>query len=113
MLVEIRRRIDDIPVEITIALLSGYAAYLPAEALGASGVLAAVTTGIVLGWKAPYISTASMRLQGYAVWEILVFLLNALLFVLIGLQLPMILDGLSSESALTLLAVARSRSASP
>ena len=53
-----------------------------------SGVLAAVTTGIVLGWKAPYISTASMRLQGYAVWEILTFLLNALLFVLIGLQLP-------------------------
>ena len=45
--------------------------YLPAEELGVSGVLAAVTTGIVLGWKAPEISTASMRLQGYAVWEIL------------------------------------------
>jgi len=102
VLTEIRRRIDDIPVEITISLLSGYAGYLPAEALGASGVLAAVTTGIVLGWKAPQISTASMRLQGFAVWEILTFLLNALLFVLIGLQLPIILDGLS-ESALTLL----------
>ena len=70
---------------------------MPAEALGVSGVLAAVTTGIVLGWKAPYISTASMRLQGYAVWEILTFLLNALLFVLIGLQLPLILDGLSGQ----------------
>jgi len=96
---EIRRRIDDIPVEITISLLSGYAGYLPAEALDASGVLAAVTVGIVLGWRAPQISTASMRLQGYAVWEILVFLLNALLFVLIGLQLPLILDGLSGEPA--------------
>jgi monovalent cation/hydrogen antiporter len=53
----------------------------------------------VLGWHAPQISTASMRLQGYAVWEILVFLLNALLFVLIGLQLPLILDGLSGQPA--------------
>jgi CPA1 family monovalent cation:H+ antiporter len=102
VLVEIRRRINDIPTEITISLLSGYAGYLPAEAAGVSGVLAAVTTGIVLGWKAPEISTASMRLQGYAVWEILVFLLNALLFVLIGLQLPTILDSLRGEPVMTL-----------
>jgi Na+/H+ antiporter len=99
VIAEIRRRIDDIPVEITISLLSGYAGYLPAEAVGASGVLAAVTTGIVLGWMAPEISTASMRLQGYAVWEIVTFLLNALLFVLIGLQLPLILEGLEGQPA--------------
>jgi monovalent cation/hydrogen antiporter len=97
LIAEIRRRIDDIPVEITISLLSGYAGYVPAEAVGASGVLAAVTTGIVLGWMAPEISTASMRLQGYAVWEIVTFLLNALLFVLIGLQLPLILEGLEGQ----------------
>jgi monovalent cation/hydrogen antiporter len=103
---EIRRRIDDVPVEITISLLSGYAGYLPAEAVDASGVLAAVTVGIVLGWRAPRISTARMRLQGYAVWDTLVFLLNALLFVLIGLQLPLILDDLSGESMLTLLGYA-------
>jgi monovalent cation/hydrogen antiporter len=96
---EIRRLINDVPVEITISLLSGYAGYIPAEAIDASGVLAAVTVGIVLGWRAPEISTASMRLQGYAVWEILTFLLNALLFVLIGLQLPLILDELSGEPA--------------
>ena len=102
VLVEIRRRINDIPTEVTISLLSGYAAYLPAEELGVSGVLAAVTTGIMLGWKAPEISTASMRLQGYAVWETLMFLLNALLFVLIGLQLPTILDGLDDQQTLTL-----------
>jgi Na+/H+ antiporter len=100
---EIRRRIDDIPIEVTISLLSGYAGYVPAEAVHASGVLAAVTVGIVLGWRAPQISTASMRLTGYALWEILVFLLNALLFVLIGLQLPLILDGLSGEPVGTLL----------
>jgi CPA1 family monovalent cation:H+ antiporter len=111
LLVEVRRRINDIPTEITISLLSGYAGYLPAEALDVSGVLAAVTTGIVLGWKAPEISTASMRLQGYAVWEILVFLLNALLFVLIGLQLPTILEGLNDQSPATLLGWAAAVSA--
>ena len=99
VIVQIRKRIDDIPVEITISLLSGFAGYVPAEALGVSGVLAAVTVGIVLGWKAPYISTASMRLTGYAIWEIVTFLLNALLFVLIGLQLPIILDGLAGQPA--------------
>ncbi len=96
---EIRRRLDDVLVEITISLLTGYAAYVPAEALHVSGVLAAVTAGIVLGWRAPQISSARMRIQGYAVWETLVFLLNALLFVLIGLQLPTILDGLSGRPA--------------
>jgi Na+/H+ antiporter len=103
---EIRRRLDDVPVEITISLLSGYAGYIPAEALHASGVLAAVTVGIVVGWRAPRISTAGMRLQGYAVWETLVFLVNALLFVLIGLQLRLIIDSLSGASPAMLLAQA-------
>jgi CPA1 family monovalent cation:H+ antiporter len=103
LIAQIRGRLNDIPVEITISLLSGYAAYLPAEALGASGVLAAVTAGVLIGWQAPRISTPSMRLQGYAVWETLVFLLNALLFVLIGLQLPLILDGLAGQPALSLI----------
>jgi CPA1 family monovalent cation:H+ antiporter len=108
---EVRRRLDDVPVEVTISLLTGYAAYVPAERLGASGVLAAVTAGIYLGWRAPQISTAHMRLQGFAVWEILVYLVNALLFVLIGLQLPRILDELAGRSAATLLGQAAAVSA--
>ena len=99
---EIRRRLDDIPVEITISIFSGFAAYLPAEELGFSGVLAAVTTGVYLSWFAPQISTAQMRIQGFAVWELIVFLLNAVLFVLIGLQLPNILDEVSGIDAGTL-----------
>ncbi len=95
---QIRARIDDIPTEITISLFSGYAAYLPAEQLGVSGVLAAVTAGITLGWMAPRIATAQMRLQGYATWEIVVFLLNGVLFVLIGLQLPHVVDGIEGHS---------------
>ncbi len=99
---EVRRRLNDIPVEITISIFSGYVAYLPAEELGVSGVLAAVTTGIYLGWLAPQISTAQMRIQGFAVWELIVFLLNAVLFVLIGLQLPSILDEVSGIDVGTL-----------
>ncbi len=99
VITEIRRRLDDIPTEITISLLTGYAAFLPAQELGLSGVLAAVTAGIYLGWKAPEIATPQMRLQGFAVWEILVFLLNATLFILIGLQLPVVVDGIQPLSA--------------
>ena len=59
MIRELRSRLDDPPVEITLSLLSGYAAYIPADALGASGVVAAVTTGIAIGWWAPGIATPS------------------------------------------------------
>ena len=102
----VRRRLEDPPVEITIALMTGYFAYLPAEMLDVSGVLAAVTVGVYVGWHAPELSSPQQRLQGLAVFEILVFLLNALLFVLIGLQLPIILDRLEDTSALTLLGYA-------
>ena len=96
---EVRARVDDPPTEITISLLSGYAAYLPAEELGLSGVIAAVTVGLYMGWHTPQLTTPLMRLQGVAVWEILTFLLNGLLFLLVGLQLPGILDDLSGISA--------------
>ncbi|MGH2982055.1 MAG: Na+/H+ antiporter [Solirubrobacterales bacterium] len=99
---EVRRRIEDPPVEITISLATGYAAYLPAEAIDFSGVLAAVTAGIYLGWKAPEIASVTQRLQGRPVWELLQFLLNAILFVLIGLQLPIVVGELDTISAATL-----------
>ncbi len=95
----IRERLDDPPTEITIALLTGYAAYLPAEELGVSGVIAAVTVGVYMGSQTSRLTTPTVRMQGFAVWEILQFLLNAFLFVLIGLQLPTIVDGLHGHSA--------------
>jgi Na+/H+ antiporter len=95
----VRSRIDDPPTEITISILSGYAAYLPAQELGLSGVIAAVTTGLYMGWYTPQLTTPVMRLQGVAIWEIMTFLLNAVLFLLVGLQLPGILDHLSGHSA--------------
>ncbi len=95
----VRRRLDNPPVEIAISLLTGYFAYLPAEMLGFSAVLAAVTVGIYMGWHTPELTTVQVRLQGDAVWRILMFVLNALLFVLIGLQLPALLDTLGDEPA--------------
>ncbi|MFN2628080.1 MAG: cation:proton antiporter [Gaiellaceae bacterium] len=100
----IRIRLDNIPAEMTISLLTGYLAYIPANALHVSGVLAAVTVGVYLGWRAPELSTPAMRIQGNAVWETLVFLLNALLFTLLGFQLQGILDALSGRSAGVLVA---------
>jgi CPA1 family monovalent cation:H+ antiporter len=91
---EIRRRIEDPVTEITISLLTAYAAFIPAEELGLSGVLAAVASGLYLGWRAPEVVSPETRLQSFGTWEVLVFLLNATLFILIGLQLPVIVDGL-------------------
>jgi CPA1 family monovalent cation:H+ antiporter len=102
----LRRRLDDPPVEIAIALLSGYLGYLPAQALGVSGVLAAVTVGIYMGWHTPELTTVQTRLQGQAVWEIVFLLLNGLLFALVGLQLPTILDALSGRSTSELIGYA-------
>ncbi len=97
---QVRRRIDDPPIEVAIAFLSGYLAYLPAVAAGVSGVLAAVTIGVYMGWHTPELTTERTRLSGDAFWEILVFLVNALLFVLVGLQLRTIaatLPGISTS----------------
>jgi Na+/H+ antiporter len=108
---EVRRRLDDTVIETTISLLSGYAGYVPAEQLHCSGVLAAVTTGIYVGFRAPEIASASQRLSGFAMWEVLQFLLNAILFVLVGLQLPVVLDGLEGTHWTTLLGYAAAISA--
>ncbi|HEX2345198.1 MAG TPA: Na+/H+ antiporter [Gaiellaceae bacterium] len=95
---QVRRRLDNPPAEITISLLTGYVAFIPAELMGVSAVLAAVTAGIYLGWHTPELTNAQVRLQGVAVWEIVQYLLNALLFVLVGLQLPVVIDALGEVS---------------
>jgi monovalent cation/hydrogen antiporter len=103
---QIRRRLDNPPAEITISLLTGYVAFIPADLMGVSAVLAAVTAGIYLGWYTPELTNAQVRLQGVAVWEIVQYLLNALLFVLVGLQLPVVIDALGDFSIPTLLGYA-------
>jgi Na+/H+ antiporter len=95
---QVRRRIENPPVEVTIALMTGYFAFIPANAVSASGVLAVVTAGVYLGWRTPELTSVQTRLQGEAVWSILAFVLNALVFALVGLQLSGILDTLTGLS---------------
>jgi CPA1 family monovalent cation:H+ antiporter len=111
VVIEVRRRLDDPLVENTIGLLTGYAAYVPAEHLHLSAVLAAVTVGCYVGWQAPRIASPATRLQGFGMWELLVFLMNAFLFVLIGLQLPTVLDAIDATEWWTLLGYAAAVSA--
>jgi monovalent cation/hydrogen antiporter len=99
---ELRRRLHNPPLEVTISLMTGYFAFLPASAAGASGVIAVVTAGVYLGWRTPELTSPQGRLQGAAMWEILTFVINALLFTLVGLQLPHILDALQGTSTTTL-----------
>ena len=102
LIAELRRRLDDPVVEIVLSVVSGYAAYLPAELLHVSGVLAAVTTGLYVGWRAPQLASASTRLLGFSFWEVLVYLANAVLFILVGLQLHPILGGLGGTAVAVL-----------
>lgn len=97
LVARVRRPIDDPLTEITISLLTPFLAYLPAAVVGASGVLAAVTSGIWLGWRAPLLVTPVTRLQSTSVWEVLMFVLNAALFVLLGTQLPGIIEAVSDQ----------------
>jgi len=100
----VMRRIKDDALIITVSLLIPYIAYLPAERLHVSGVLATVAAGIYGGWKGPELLAASTRLSAVAVWSMLVFVFNCFLFILIGLQLPGVLRQLSQYSTGQLLA---------
>ncbi|MBV8168094.1 MAG: cation:proton antiporter, partial [Alphaproteobacteria bacterium] len=89
-------------VVTVLTLLSPFAAYMPAELLGFSGVLAAVVGGIYVGWHAPIAFTPPTRVRATFVWTTLIFLLNGLAFILIGLQLPFILEEIADEPPLRL-----------
>ena len=96
---EILRRLDDPPVEVAISLVIPFAAYLPADWLNLSGVLAAVAAGLVIGRRLGTILTPSSRVLWLSTWKMVGFILNGFVFVLIGLQLPEILAGLGARSA--------------
>jgi monovalent cation/hydrogen antiporter len=103
---QVQRRIEDPPIEITLSILVPYAIYLAAHQLGLSGVLAVAVAGIYAGWRSPETFSATTRIQAMAVWGVLIFALNGLVFVLIGLQLPAVLDGLARGSVLQYLEIA-------
>jgi Na+/H+ antiporter len=118
LVIWVRRHLSEDPsVQNIVSLLTPFVAYLAAEELPHSlwellhelfgvpgdlyfsGVLAVVTTGLYLGRKGPYIISSGTRLQGYATWELITFLLNGLIFILIGLQLRSVVQGLDEYTA--------------
>lgn len=85
-------RISDAPVEITISLVTPYVVYLSAEAIHCSGVLATIACGLFLGRHSSGFYSLHARLESSAFWRTLDFILNGLVFLLLGLQLPSILS---------------------
>jgi CPA1 family monovalent cation:H+ antiporter len=98
------RLIDDAPIVIAITILVPYASYFAAEAVHASGVLAVVVCGLFHSRRSDQFRSARVRLEASVVWNALTFILNGLLFVLIGLQLRPLLRDLEGGNAMTVVA---------
>ncbi|GAA2400148.1 Na+/H+ antiporter [Actinomadura vinacea] len=92
----LRTRLRDPVVENSVTLLTPFGAYLTAEALHASGVIAVVVSGLYLGHRSSE-SAAVTRLIGHSFWKVAIFILESVVFLLIGLQLPPVVDGLSEH----------------
>ncbi len=93
----LRLHIADVRVEGAVSLLTPFAAYLPADFVGASGVLAAVATGLYVGRRSPVVISPATRLQADTIWDLGSFLINGLIFILIGLQLHPIFTALDKQ----------------
>ena len=87
LVAQVHQRLDDFLIETVITVITAYVAYIPAEHLGVSGVLATVTAGGFLGWRNPRLFSPLTRLRSRSVWSVLLFLFNSLVFILIGLEL--------------------------
>jgi Na+/H+ antiporter len=101
VVVHLRRRVDDLQVEIVLGLVAAFGSYAAAQAAGFSGVLAAVASGLYVGYRAEDISSPEVRLRSEPFWEALTYLLESILFLLIGLQFLLIARGLPGPSAWT------------
>ena len=91
--------LDDPPVEVLVSLLVPFAAYLPAEEIGVSGVLATVAAGLLVGLRAPRVMGSNTRLLGASTWKMVIFVVNGLAFLLIGLQLPTVIGDMEGYAA--------------
>jgi Na+/H+ antiporter len=92
-------------VENALSLLSPFIAYLPADALHVSGVLAVVTMGVYLGTRGPRVVAPATRLEAGAMWSMVTFFLESLIFMLVGLELPRVMQALRTHTLKELLAI--------
>jgi monovalent cation/hydrogen antiporter len=91
------KRLDDDALVTLISVLLAYVAFAISEEVEASGVLAVVTAGLYLGWHSHDLFAAETRLNAQAFWEVLVFTLNVVLFILLGLQAPDMLERVGEQ----------------
>jgi len=84
----------DSVIDVTLTFLAPFASYLLAEHFHFSGVLAVVTTGLYLSFRSGQIFTNESRIMAYSVWEVVIFILNSLIFILLGLQLRSVMEGI-------------------
>ena len=92
-----KRLPTDAPSDIAFTLIEPYFMYWAAEQLGGSGVLAVVSGGLFMADRQLLFLNSSSRVRGFSVWESFVFILNGTVFLLIGLELPEIMEGLRAE----------------
>jgi Na+/H+ antiporter len=97
LLAMISRYVDDIPTAIVLQFASTFGVWIVAERVGLSGILTVVAYAITTARYAPHTTPARIRVPSYAVWETMVFVLNVLAFILIGLQLGPIIEHLSAD----------------
>ncbi|MDX1960963.1 MAG: Na+/H+ antiporter [Leptospiraceae bacterium] len=93
--IEVRKRVDDLSLQLVIGLLTPFFAYIVAEHLQVSGVISTVVAGIFVSYKNPVISSPLYRRKSGSIWEMMIFIINSLAFILIGLQLPSIFKSIS------------------
>ena len=117
IMLRLRRAADDPRVEILLSLLTPYIAYCVPEQLGGSGVLATIAAGLYVSWNGPLLISAATRLQGVFVWDLAIYMVEGLLFLLCGLQARTIferadgvaLSDLLAATALTLVVIIGAR----
>ncbi|WP_433387703.1 Na+/H+ antiporter [Micromonospora sp. KLBMP9576] len=102
----VRRRLDDPLPEGALSVLTPFVAFLLAEFVHASGVLAVVVAGLMLSYAAPRVVRARSRVLAYDFWDLATFLINGGLFVLLGMQIPRALRGVTSLSVTRALVIA-------
>ncbi|HKO80463.1 MAG TPA: cation:proton antiporter, partial [Chitinophagaceae bacterium] len=93
------RFVCDPVIEVTLTFLTPFASYLLAEHFHFSGVIAVVTTGLYLSFRSGQIFSHESRIMAYAVWEVVIFILNSLIFILLGLQLRSVIQGIGEYPA--------------
>jgi CPA1 family monovalent cation:H+ antiporter len=98
LMLRLRRWVADAQIEIVLSLLTPYVAYWPPEHLGGSGVLASVVAGLYVSWNGFGMISAATRLQGVFFWDVLVYLIEGIVFLMTGLQARTLISGLGGYS---------------